>query len=140
MRTNDILKYIFLGFIGGILYYIIEVLFRGHSHWSMFLIGGLCYIYADYQNEYTSWDYPFWKQLLKTECFVLISEFITGCIVNLLLDWNVWDYSNLSGNILGQTSWQFALLFLPLCAIAIVLSDYMRYWFFKEEKPYYKLF
>lgn len=122
------------------MYYIVELLFRGYSHWSMFILGGMCFYYAGIQNEYVSWNYPLWKQLIKVESFVLISEFITGCIVNLWLGWNVWDYSNLAGNILGQTSWQFALLFLPLCLVAIILDDYLRYWLFKEEKPYYKLY
>lgn len=137
---NKLSKYIFLFMIGGSMYYIVELLFRGYSHWSMFILGGMCFYYAGIQNEYVSWNYPLWKQLIKVESFVLISEFITGCIVNLWLGWNVWDYSNLAGNILGQTSWQFALLFLPLCLVAIILDDYLRYWLFKEEKPYYKLY
>lgn len=140
LKMKKLLKYIFLFATGGSLYYIVELLFRGYSHWSMFILGSICFNYAGIQNEYTSWDYPLWKQLLKVESFVLISEFITGCIVNLWLGWNVWDYSNLTGNILGQTSWQFALLFLPLCLAAIILDDYLRYWIFKEEKPYYKLY
>lgn len=45
--------------------------------------------------------------------------------------------SNLPGNILGQTSWQFALLFLPVCAFGIILDDYLRYWFFNEDEPHY---
>lgn len=135
---KELCKYIVVFFVGGALYYTIEMLYRGYSHWTMYLLGGWCGVYADFQNEVTPWEYPFWKQVLKVEAVVLISEFITGCIVNLWLGWNVWDYSNLYGNILGQTSWQFALLFLPLCAFAIVFSDYLRYWFFKEEKPRYQ--
>lgn len=114
-----------------------ELVWRSWSHWTMFILGAICFLYAGIQNEFISWDYPFWKQVLRTEIFVLVSEFITGCIVNLWLGWNIWDYSSLKGNILGQTSWQFALLFLPLCTIAIILDDYIRYWFFNEEKPKY---
>lgn len=135
-----LLKYIFFFFIGGGIYYGVEILWRGYSHWSMFGLGGICFIFAGIQNECIPWDYPFWKQVLGTELFVLVSEFLTGCVVNLWLNWNVWDYSNLPGNILGQTTWQFALLFLPLCIIAIILDDYIRYWIFKEEKPRYRLF
>ena len=136
-RLRQIFKYIFLFVIGGGIYFCCEIMFRGYSHWTMFSLGGICFIFAGIQNEVVSWEYPFWRQLAETEIFVLISEFITGCIVNLWLGWNVWDYSNLPGNILGQTSWQFALLFLPLCAIAIFIDDYIRYWIFNEEKPRY---
>lgn len=51
---------------------------------------------------------------------------------------NVWDYSGLPGNILGQTCPQFALLFLPLSAIAIIVDDFVRWKCFGEEKPRYK--
>lgn len=133
------IKYFIIFLICGIAYYLIEILYRGYSHWTMFLLGGWCGLFADWQNEETSWSYPFWKQVLWVETVVLCSEFITGCIVNLWLKWNVWDYSDLH-SILGQTSLEYALLFLPLCAFAIVFNDYLRYWLFKEEKPKYRLF
>ena len=140
MNKNYLFKYFILFLIGGFLYYTIEILWRGHSHWTMFILGGICFIFAGIQNEYTSWEEPFWKQVIKVDGFVLIAEFITGCILNLWLGLNIWDYSNLKFNILGQSSLLFAVLFLPLCLIAIILDDYIRYWFFKEEKPRYKLF
>ena len=84
-----ILKYFFLFYIGGLTYCGIEMLYRGHTHWSMFLCAGIIFIYASVQNEVFEWDYPFWKQLLKVWIFALIAEFITGCIVNLWLGWNL---------------------------------------------------
>lgn len=131
------LKYIILFLIGGNIYYATEILFRGYSHWTMFLLGGICFIFAGIQNEYIDWEYPFWRQVAITELFVLSAEFLTGLVVNIWLGWNIWDYSNLSGNILGQTSWQFALLFLPLCAFAIVLDDWIRWKVFDEDPPHY---
>lgn len=138
--SNFFFKEFVLLLIGGNLYYLIEILWRGYSHWSMFILGGLCFIYAGLQNEYTEWNYPFWKQLLKVEFFVLIGEFVTGCVVNILLRWNIWDYSTLPFNILGQVCLPYAVLWIPLCALAIVVDDYIRYWFFHEEKPHYKFF
>ncbi len=135
--NSKIKKNLFLFNFGGCLYYIIEILFRGYSHWTMYLLGAVCFIYAGAFNEDIPWNYPFWKQVFSVWLFVLGAEFITGCVVNLILGWNIWDYSNLPGNILGQTSWQFALLFLPLCVIAIVLDDYIRWKIFNEEKPHY---
>lgn len=132
-------KLLFLFLIGGSAYYLIEVLYRGYSHYSMFILGGICFVFAGLQNEYIEWEYPFWKQVLRTEAFVLIGEFITGCIVNLWLGMNVWDYSNMPFNLLGQVSLLYAILFIPLCALAIILDDYIRYWFFREEKPHYNL-
>lgn len=133
-------KYFFLFIIGGIGYYGIEILWRGYSHWTMFMLGGIAFLFCGLINEITSWEYPLWKQVLRADAFVIVAEFITGCIVNLWLGWDVWSYKNLPCNILGQTCPQFALLFMPLCLLSIVLDDYLRYWFFKEEKPKYKLF
>lgn len=141
MKTLKLLsKYLFLFAVGGIIYYNIEILWRGYSHWTMFVLGGIAFLFCGIINEFTAWEYPLWKQVLRADAFVVVAEFITGCIVNLWLGWNVWDYSNLPLNLLGQSCPQFALLFAPLCLIAIILDDYLRYWFFKEEKPRYQLF
>lgn len=135
---KNIFKYLFLFLVGGSVYYGIENIWRGYSHWTMFTLGGICFLYAGIQNEFTKWEQPLWIQAIKVDLVVLILEFITGCIVNLWLGWEVWDYSHLSLNLFGQTSLLFALLFLPLCLIAIILDDYIRYFIFHEEKPHYK--
>ena len=46
-------KYLFLFYMGGSIYYYIEVLFRGYSYLSMFILGGICFIYCGLQNEKT---------------------------------------------------------------------------------------
>ena len=42
LTVKRLSEYLFLGTLGGTLYYTFEVIFRGYSHWSMFLLGGLC--------------------------------------------------------------------------------------------------
>lgn len=44
-------KEIILGFIGGLLYIIIELIWRGYSHWTMFVLGGLCFVCLGRINE-----------------------------------------------------------------------------------------
>lgn len=139
-KLHFLYKHLLLFIIGGSLYYCIEILFRGYSHWTMLLAGGLIFLYAGWQNEIKPWNYPLWKQILKVWGLALIIEFLTGCVVNLRLGWRIWDYSELPMNLLGQVCVPFALLFLPLCAAAIMLDDYIRYWIFQEEKPRYKWF
>lgn len=135
---KNFLKYLFLFVVGGATYYFVEMLWRGRSHISMFILGGIVFIYAGVQNEFVNdWKYPFWKQVFVVWIFTINAEFITGCIVNVILAWDVWDYSKLPGNILGQITPQYMLLFIPLCAFAIVLDDYVRWIFFGEEKPHY---
>ena len=104
----------------------------------MFILGGLSFLVIGEINEHLSWDTPFYIQCLIGTTGVLILEFIFGCIVNLWLNLDVWDYSNQPLNILGQVCISFALLWFILTAVAIVIDDYIRYWLFDEEKPHYK--
>ena len=130
-------KEIILGFIGGLLYIIIELIWRGYSHWTMFVLGGICFILLGRINEVIPWDMPLWLQVLIGTAIITGLEFITGCIVNLWLGWNVWDYSNVPFNVLGQICLPYILLWIPISLAGIVSDDYLRHWLFKEEKPHY---
>ena len=127
--------------IMGFTYYCLEILFDGDSHWSMFVLGGICGISIGLLNEFKlTWDMPLWQQILWGEVIVLPLEFITECIVNIWLGLNVWDYSNLPFNILGQVSLLFALIFIPVIILAILIDDYFRWFYLDGDKPKYKLF
>lgn len=132
-------KYVTLLFVGGGLYVLMELIWRGRSHWTMFLLGGICFISLGLINEVIPWEMPLWQQIFIGACAVTVLEFVTGCIVNLWLGWAVWDYSGLPGNILGQICPQFFVLWLPVALAAIILDDWLRYWWFEEERPHYKI-
>ena len=131
------LKYIFFFITGGFAYYSIEMLYRGYSHYSMFILGGVCFILIGLLNEVWSWETYIEKQIGAGLLIVLILEFIAGFILNIWLKLNVWDYSNLPLNILGQICLPFALLWVPIIFVAIILDDFIRYKLFNEEKPRY---
>ena len=133
------LKYLFLFVTGGLLYNFIELTYRGWTHWTMFILGGICFICLGLINEVIPWEMPLWKQVLIGAGIITSLEFIIGCIVNLWLRWAVWDYSQMPGNILGQVCPQFIVLWLPVSLAGIVLDDYLRYLMFDEEKPHYEL-
>lgn len=126
-----------LWLLGGILYVLVEMLWRGHSHWTMFVLGGLCFVLIGGINEVIPWCMPLWQQAVTGMLIITCMEFITGCIVNLWLGWNIWDYSRLPFNIWGQICLPYMLLWLPVSVAGIVLDDYLRYWLYKEEKPHY---
>lgn len=125
--------------IGGLIYALIEIIFRGYSHWTMVILGGVCFVLIGLINEHFSWDLELWKQMLISTVIITLGEFITGLIVNVWLGWNVWDYSDMPLNIMGQICLLFSVIWFFLSLVAIVLDDYLRYWLFKEEKPHYKL-
>ena len=53
--------------------------------------------------------------------------------INLYLNLNIWDYSNLPFNILGQVCPQFFILWVILSVPCIYLGDFLRKILFKEE-------
>lgn len=142
----------FLFLIGGTIYYIIEIMWRGYSHWSMFILGGICFVIMGLLNEYEfKWQGSLIKQSIISALIITAFEFITGCIVNLWLGWHIWDYSELPCNILGQVCLYFFFVWIALSIIGIMLDDWIRYGVYlamhniiqeiqKREKPRYRLF
>ena len=138
MKQSKIKKYEFLFFVGATIYVIIEKLYRGYSHWTMFLLGGICFIALGLINEVIPWDMPLLLQMFIGGIIITVLELITGCVVNLWFGWNVWDYSELPFNLWGQISLFSSIVWVGLSLVGIVLDDYIRWKFFGEEKPHYR--
>ena len=142
MMLKYLRKLAVLFVIGGGLYTIIEVVWRAlrgstPTHWSMFIVGGLAFVLIGGINEFLTYDMPLVFQCAVGAVIVTGLEFVAGCILNLWLKLNVWDYSTMPGNVLGQICPQFMAAWFLLTGVAILLDDYIRYWFFDEEKPHY---
>lgn len=133
-----VVEYLFLLILGGAIYYGIECLWRGYSHVTMFFVGGMCFILIGLINEVIDWNMLFWHQMILGDLCVLLLEFTFGCIFNLWLGLDIWDYSDLPFNILGQICLPFALLWLPVIAFAIWLDDWIKYLLFHGRKPKYR--
>lgn len=107
--------------IGGMGYNLIEILWRGYTHISMFFAGGICF------NAFAAIREKFKKSNKLTlaalgALTVTAVEFVTGLIVNLWLKKGVWDYSNRPLNLLGQICPLFTLLWGLLSLFAIPFS------------------
>lgn len=129
-----------LALIGGIIYGLIEFFGRGYTHWSMVILGGICFVAVGMLNEILPWEMPLAVQMLCGGIIITTLEFITGCIVNIQLGWAVWDYSQEQFNVLGQICPKYSLFWMLLSGVAIILDDHLRYWIWGEDKPRYKLF
>ena len=132
-------KYIFLWAMGGCLYYSFELIFRGFSHWTMFVLGGSCFLFIYIQGKIVKWKDSVFIQVIRCIIFVTSMEFITGIIVNKWLDLNVWDYSRLPFQLFGQICLPFMIIFSGLCVLGILISSQLAHWFYKEEKPHYHI-
>lgn len=111
--------YVFL--FSGVGYGFLEILWRGYTHWSMLVTGGICgtviYFVASYANI------PYIMKILLCTAIVTSVEFIVGCIVNLNLGWNVWDYSNQFLNFKGQICIMYSFLWLLISIILVPICS-----------------
>lgn len=138
-------KFLTLFVAGGSIYFLIELIFKllftgGVIHWSMFLLGGFCFVIIGGLNNYISWEIDLIGQGLIGAVIITTLEFVFGCILNLWLDLGIWNYSHLPFNILGQICLPFSIAWFFLAIIAILLDDFLRYKWFNEEKPHYHIF
>lgn len=129
-----------LALIGGTAYVVIELLWRGHTHWTMAVLGGVLFLLLGGLNEWLPWEMPLQIQCLIGAGMVTAAEFLTGLILNVWLDLDIWDYSGIPGNILGQICPQFTLAWMGLSLAAILLDDWLRYRLWGEDRPHYTIF
>ena len=128
-----------LGLWGGFVYYVIELLWRGYSHPSMFIVGGICFLLIGHANRFLPWNMGIIWQSLIGAALITVVELVSGIIINIWLGLNVWDYSHMPLNILGQVCLLYIALWIPLSGFGIYLDDYLRWKLYGEERPRYKL-
>jgi uncharacterized membrane protein len=126
--------------IGGFAYGGVEILYRGFSHISMMVAGGISFILIGLLNEIYSWKMALISQMVLSAGIITAVEFLVGLVVNVWLKLNVWDYSNLPYNIMGQVCLIYTNVWFFLSLPAILFDDYLRYFLLKKEKPRYKIF
>ena len=106
--------------LGGALYCLLEMLWRGYSHVSMFLVGGFCFWMLSHVGRLPR---PLWQRALLGAVAVTAVEFLSGLLLNRVLQLGVWDYSAYRFNLLGQICLLYFLLWIPLCAAGILLNQ-----------------
>lgn len=111
--------------IFGFLYICLELLYRGHTHISMFFVGGLCGVLIGLINDNTP-DIPLFYQCILGTTIVTLIEFISGCYLNIYLGLGVWDYSHVPFNFLGQVCLPFSIIWMLLSIPVIYLDDYLK--------------
>lgn len=112
--------------LGAAAYPVVELIWRGHTHWTMSVTGGICTLLIHLCNRRMTASGMLAK--CGAGCAVItLTEFAVGCVVNRMLGWNVWDYSDAPLNILGQIcplycGFWFALS-LPVLAVSTWLEN-----------------
>ena len=100
--------------VGAAGYSALEIAVRGHTHWTMAVLGGLCLCaLCVIARSFSHRSIVF--QAALGAAFITAAEFATGVVVNLWLGWNVWDYTKEAGDILGQICPLFTFYWFCLC-------------------------
>lgn len=120
--------------IGGVSYGTLEILWRQYTHWSMVIAGGICFLsmYITYNNN-PNMNFPF--RAMIGSLIITSVELVFGCIFNIWLKMNVWDYSRFRFNLWGQIcllySVLWGLLAIPVSVLCIKLKQVLN----RPKKP-----
>lgn len=111
--------------LGGVFYALIEVAWRGYTHWSMLVLGGTVFLTL-YKLFNKLDNYSLLEKCVIGAVIITMLEFITGCIVNLYFDMGVWNYSRMPFNLLGQVCILYSTMWGFLCIPINYLSGKIR--------------
>lgn len=121
MRKNG-RELFFVFAFGGVAYGLCEILWRGYTHPSMFLLGGICFA-GLYEGQKKYRSLPFYLRCICGGIYITCLELVFGIVVNVALGMNVWDYSSMPFNFMGQICLRFFCLWVALCLPALFLCD-----------------
>ena len=121
-----------LFYTGGATYLSLELLYRGRSHGSMFLAGGMCFLLIGHLNRVEP-KLPLPLRALVGAGIVTVVELGAGMAVNR--NYQVWDYRDQPGNFMGQICPVFSALWIPLSLLAAVMFQQLDARLEKKMSP-----
>jgi len=102
--------------VGGAGYVGLELLWRGRSHISMFLAGGVCFLILGKLNRLV---FPPAVKCLLGAVAITCVELTAGLLANRT--YRVWDYRQLPFNYKGHICLIYSLLWIPVSLGAMLL-------------------
>ena len=106
--------------IGGGLYVLLELLWRGRSHISMFFLGGSCFLML---GRVRRLHLPLPVLVCLGALGVTIGELVTGLLVNR--HFTVWDYRRMPLNMMGQICVPYSLLWMPVSLLGMQIHRWI---------------
>ncbi len=128
---EKIFKNFIVWITGGTIYYFSEILCRGYSHFSMLLCGGFCFLFVGIiGSRILDTDKNRMLAIIKImiigAMIITSLEYITGMIVNVRLNLNVWDYSDMKYNVNGQICGLYSFFWALLSLICVYIYNIME--------------
>ncbi len=113
---------------GAFTYGMIEIIWRGYTHPAMLLLGGICLSFIYFLETRISGINIFYRCLIYS-LLITGAEFIFGIVLNLWLTLDIWDYSNVPLNVLGQICLPYTALWYLLSVICCKVCAAFRFIF-----------
>ena len=108
--------------VGGVGYGIIELLWRGRTHPTMLVAGGICFlVFSQISAKFESKPLIF-KAVLSALAVTAV-ELVFGTVFNIIFKMKVWDYSSQPFNLFGQICLKFSFAWLLLALAFVPLAD-----------------
>ncbi|MGI6255636.1 MAG: putative ABC transporter permease [Acutalibacter sp.] len=117
---------VFLFLAGSFAYPVLELLWRGQTHSSMALAGGICLCLINHVCCDTLEDSSMFSRCLAGSGVITGVELVMGLLLNRLLGFDIWDYSNVPLNLLGQVCLPYSFLWMGLSLPAMAFCELFR--------------
>ncbi len=112
----------FVFLFGGFGYCLLELIWRGYTHPTMAVLGGVCLVAIVFINNRLFNRSRVLRAFLSA-VFITLAEFLSGILINIVFKLNVWDYSSMPLNIWGQICPVFSLMWFALSYIVIMVLE-----------------
>ena len=121
MKLSQLLFSFLMGYF---CYSLVEIVLRGYTHWTMCLTGGfvMTILYAINSRR----TMTLMKSCALGSLLITMIELAVGIFDNIIMHWNVWDYSNMPFNFLGQICIPFSAFWFVLCIPARLICKHIR--------------
>lgn len=119
---EGIKKFVLFFTVGAIGYALIELLWRQRTHWTMMLAGGICFVLFSVIAKRMKGANIFLKCAVAAISVTAV-EFVFGVIFNLLFKMDVWDYSEMPFNLMGQVCPTFTVLWFALSLLMLPVAE-----------------
>lgn len=141
MNIKKLIPHSVIFIISGLIYVSLEFLWRGRSHWTMFLCAGCCgLVMAVINNRLLDFDTDFHIQVIVSALLCTTAELIFGLVFNQ--NFTIWDYRNTWGTIHilnDQVNILFIGVWIIISIFALPFLDWIQWKLGLADKPYYRI-
>ena len=128
MKLSQLLFSFLMGYF---CYSLVEIVMRGYTHWTMCLTGGI--VMALLYTINSRRTMTLLRRCALGSLLITAIELTVGIFDNIIMHWNVWDYSDMPFNFLGQICIPFSLFWFVLCIPANRLCKRIRHQFCNKK-------